>query len=382
MNRMLPVAIFIVSLFLGGSLVYFVTIHQEAEGLSREERRQEDLSDTTKMMTEKSYEENGEMAITESSKEEWYEEAGFVADVDIIEETKTQSITLLSPNGGERLYIGSDIYISWDYKNLDYLEGANEYRLKIDLINRNGEVAKRVVSVAPITNKYYFWGQTDDIEPGEYKFRIDEGSVTDISDQAFTLLPKQEIHLSVVATSGSLLNIDFGPEGVIANKTGPAVIGNIGDLWNYPSKGFSSEYSVSTLYYSNGLVSGIEADFKGFGGGWGHNSPVDSIMGSYIYGGDHGEIVLHNISSGEYDLYLYGNEGVENSGVSYTLYVDGNNLGTKYTSNELRAATQNFWEENLQYVVFRNVNVDKIIKIDVDALGRDAAINALQLIRK
>jgi len=86
-------------------------------------------------------------------------------------------------------------------------------------------------------------------------------------------------------------------------------------------------------------------------GAWGNGSS-DPMYNSYIYPFNGGNVVLTvtNLPTGQYDLYVYGIDS------SYQVDVGAGHYGVKSLGNA-PVVNPVVWQEGVQYVVFRNVQV-------------------------
>ena len=208
----------------------------------------------------------------------------------------------------------------------------------------------------------------------------------------------------VAATAGGSLaylallpavNIDFGvwkPQE--SSQTGAAAVGKEGDYWNVVGVPWNDNHSTENLKTTQKSDSGISVHLKNLGGGWGNEGKMGMkhpMYESYNYPagnkGGNSEVVLTNVPTGIYDLYLYGHHILPGGYGDYTVTVGTRDYGRKATANGMNAITDTQWIEGSQYVKFALIQVrpDEEIRIFIQpgAVGQghsDTIINGLQLI--
>jgi hypothetical protein len=160
------------------------------------------------------------------------------------------------------------------------------------------------------------------------------------------------------------LDIDFGGP-LTSSEVGFAAAGlTPGDYWNAVVKGFSTDYTASSLLWTNGLpAGGVSAHVQNLPGSWGQSAPVnDPMFNNYIYSssGSTATVTLAGLPGGTYDFYAYGLAGTtQNSG--FTISIMSGPMGpvvfssgTKYTSTGSSPAG---WVQGTQYVLLDGIPV-------------------------
>ena len=196
------------------------------------------------------------------------------------------------------------------------------------------------------------------------------------------------------------LNIDFGvwkPEP--SKKVGPAAVGKEGDFWNTVAVPWIDDHFEEGLKWADKEPNSIGVRMVNLAGGWGFSGKLginDPMMGSFNYPknnqGGNSNIVLSNVPSGLYDLYLYGHGTNPVYIGDYTLIVGDRTKGRKATSKEFDAVSSKEWVEGGHYVKFAGFAVEPGEKVEVliqpgglvsdgSRTFADAIICGLQLVR-
>jgi len=152
------------------------------------------------------------------------------------------------------------------------------------------------------------------------------------------------------------MDVDFGG-GDHTAEVGPAATGHTaGDFWNYYTRNDAQGGWLSFGYLSNlktveGAVTGVGLTVANAPGAWGLGS-ADDMYDSYIYPFDGGNVTVTvtNLDTAAYDFYIYGVDA------SYELTVNGLSYGVKPLPG-VSAINPVVWQEGLQYVLFRAVQV-------------------------
>src|SRR5947208_1760680 len=163
---------------------------------------------------------------------------------------------------------------------------------------------------------------------------------------------------STPAHADTLISVNFYAHlsgGLDTPKTGLAAAGHsANDFWNHYSRDAApgqwlSFGGISNLKTAEGVATSCGLTIANAPGAWGNGSS-DAMYNTYLYplGGGNITVTVTNLASGNYDFYVYGSDA------SYQLVVDGVDYGAKATAN---APISNpvVWQENVQYVVMRNV---------------------------
>ena len=196
----------------------------------------------------------------------------------------------------------------------------------------------------------------------------------------------------------SLINIDFGA-GSHSLKTGFAATGqSTNDAWNlfrlYDPKytpGMALVFSgrLPSLKMADGAPTEVSLEVTNAPGVWG-NATGDAMYDSYVFAPDGGNIVvtLSRLDPGRYNFYLYGHADSDASGEQTSLFKlrsAGTNYGplTTMSTGAWKAAMP--WQENQQYVVFRDVEVRAGAPVVIEVLPGPngiAVLNGLQISSK
>jgi Bacterial Ig domain len=162
--------------------------------------------------------------------------------------------------------------------------------------------------------------------------------------------------LTATSWAQSLLDINFGA-GIKAPKTGFAATGvNTNDYWNFYTRddghgGWNVNGALPNLKYVDGTVSGAGLTVNNGPGAW-DNGSTDIMYDDYIYPLGPGNLVasVTNLPAGNYDVYVYSQDG------NYTLNVGGTSYGTKST-RDVPLVNPPVWQEGKQYALFHSVSV-------------------------
>src|SRR5207247_1173047 len=145
--------------------------------------------------------------------------------------------------------------------------------------------------------------------------------------------------------------------GLDTPKSGLAAIGHgSSDYWNHYSRdaapgNWKTFGALSNLRTVDGLDTAAGLTVANAPGAWGNGS-ADPMYNTYLYplGGGNVTVTVTNLASGQYDFYVYG------IGSKAQVSVGSANYGTKSLANG-PVVNPVVWQEGLQYVVFRNVQV-------------------------
>ena len=204
--------------------------------------------------------------------------------------------------------------------------------------------------------------------------------------------------LTTQASSQVLINVDFGA-GAQSPKWGLAGTGQqTNDFWNLyshyhprfvPGMALVSDGSMAGLKSSEGSETSVSVQVRNAPGVWG-NMTGDPMYDSYIFAqnGSNLSVTVNGLIGGRYHFYLYGHaepDGSAEQNSLFTLRHSTNALGP------LSAASSAGWranlpmQERLQYVVFRDVEVEPGKPVVIEALPGPngvAVINGLQIISR
>jgi hypothetical protein len=153
-----------------------------------------------------------------------------------------------------------------------------------------------------------------------------------------------------------IIDVDFSAGSGPSPKSGLAATGRTpSDFWNLYTRdgqgGWLSFSGLANLKSVEGSSTLAGLTVANAPGQWGNGS-ADPMYNTYIYPFDGGNITLTvtNLDTGAYDFYLYGLDS------SYELRVGGLNYGTKPLPNG-PIVNPVVWQENLQYALFKTVQV-------------------------
>jgi hypothetical protein len=145
--------------------------------------------------------------------------------------------------------------------------------------------------------------------------------------------------------------------GLNATKTGLAATGHTAsDIWNHYSRddgqgGYRTFGVLTNLQTVEGSNSGAGLTINNAPAA-AANGSSDAMYNTYLYpsGGGNVVITVTNVVAGSYDFYLYAQDA------NFQLTVGSTDYGTKSTPNAL-ILNPILWQENVQYVRFRNVSL-------------------------
>ena len=153
-----------------------------------------------------------------------------------------------------------------------------------------------------------------------------------------------------------LLDVDFGGAASDNTKSGFAAIGqNTHDFWNFYNRSDSSgtwlvDAALTNLKLVDGTVTAVGLVVSNAPGAW-LNGSSDPMYNTYIYPfGGVATVTVTNLPSGQYDLYVYSQDG------NYQVSVGGVSAGTKTTLDE-PLNNPPVWQEGKQYARFANLSV-------------------------
>jgi type II secretory pathway pseudopilin PulG len=196
----------------------------------------------------------------------------------------------------------------------------------------------------------------------------------------------------------SLINVEFGA-GSHSLKTGFAATGQTtNDVWNlfrlYEPKyapGMALMYSgrLAALKLADGTPTEVSIEVTNAPGVWG-NSTGDPMYDSYVFAPDGSNIVvtLSQLEPGRYNFFLYGHADADAAGEQssvFKLRSAGTNYGplAALSAGVWKASMP--WQEDRQYVVFRDVLVRAGAPVVIDVMPGPngiAVLNGLQISSK
>lgn len=180
--------------------------------------------------------------------------------------------------------------------------------------------------------------------------------------------------------NSALINVNFGSYA----KTGAAVVGTGGDLWNGYVNPNNSDVTMPNLVWNVGSTpSAVSLRVQNAPGQW-NFATSDPMYGTYIYPWNGGNITLtiNNLPVGDYDLYIYGHGADPTQNSAFTIYTNLFPIGGYATASSTNYAQSTNWVQGLQYVKVPLVHVSAGGVVTI-VVGPDAspyaAINGLQI---
>ncbi len=165
------------------------------------------------------------------------------------------------------------------------------------------------------------------------------------------------LHAVIASADSALFNIDFGAGLDGSLKVGLAAVGqSTGDFWNFYTRddgagGWRTLGTVPNLKTADGTTTVVGLTVLNAPGSWGNGSS-DPMYNGYDYPLDGGNVTLTltNLPAGQYDFYVYANDGKDQ------LVVGEVDYGIK-TCLDTALASPPVWREGVQYVLYRDVPV-------------------------
>ena len=189
------------------------------------------------------------------------------------------------------------------------------------------------------------------------------------------------INLDWTMVNGLLMNLDMG--GSVA-KVGMAAVGKgTSDFWNLYQGTGQSDATLSNLRYADNSVSSASLRVQSSAPQYEYyNSTGDAMYDRYLYCYNTPiTLTFNNLSTGQYDIYLYGHGGADNQNGNFTLNGVSKQtaIGPYWNGAQLAGGA---FIENTHYVVFRAVpvtaGVPLVISVGVNP-GYYAEINGVQI---
>src|SRR5258708_24841975 len=157
-----------------------------------------------------------------------------------------------------------------------------------------------------------------------------------------------------------LINIDTINYVENSPKVGFAATGvTTNDYWNDYYVVSANAGALTPLKYADGTVSGAGLTVLNGPGFW-FNGASDPMFHEYEYN-QGGNITLNvtNLAVGTYDIYLYGHGPIDAAQSVFSVTVGSVSYGTNSTVQGPGWNT-NVWQEGMQYVVFRGVQITNL----------------------
>lgn len=187
----------------------------------------------------------------------------------------------------------------------------------------------------------------------------------------------------------NLFNVNFGSPST--NKVGFAAVGlATNDYWNgyYNSSNLSG--SIVGLINASGTASALGLtvlNAPGIGS-WNGGGNGDGMYTSFVYATNGGNVtlLLTNLTTGNYDFYLYGHGNTNDANTIFQLWTGGRDWdvrGTTIWGSGYSNSTT--WDESQQYIVYHDIPVDNNQVVTIVA-GHDpygsANLNGMQIVYK
>ncbi|HVY71754.1 MAG TPA: hypothetical protein VHH73_17615 [Verrucomicrobiae bacterium] len=195
----------------------------------------------------------------------------------------------------------------------------------------------------------------------------------------------------------TLLNIDFG--GSPGAKTGFAATGqSSNDFWNAythyrprfsPGMTPVGDGRMEGLKLGDGGESGVAITVTNAPGVWG-NSTGDAMFDSYMFASNGSNLLvrLTGLAPGRYHFFLYGRadaDATPEQNSVFELAVGTNHFGPLAASGAAGWRSPQSWTERAQYVVFRDVAVEKGEAVNIEVQpgpGGVAVLNGIQILSR
>jgi len=164
-------------------------------------------------------------------------------------------------------------------------------------------------------------------------------------EKALPSTPLTLIDVDFDAGSGPSAKSDFAATGIAAN-----------DFWNFYTRddgmgGWRSSGTLANLSYVDGSSSGVNLFVNNAPGAW-NNGSSDHMYAGYIYPfSGVATLTLTNLHAGEYNVYVYSQDG------NYSLTVGGKDYGTLNCADMPLSSDPPQWQVGVQHVLFANIPV-------------------------
>src|ERR1051326_642044 len=186
----------------------------------------------------------------------------------------------------------------------------------------------------------------------------------------------------------NLFNVNFGSPST--NKVGFAAVGlATNDYWNgYTSTNLTGNIVGLTNATGTASSAGLTVYNVSAIGSWNGGGNGDAMYTSFIYATNGGNVtvLLTNLTTGNYDFYLYGHGNTNDANTIFQLWSGGRDWdvrGTTIWGSGYSNSTA--WDESQQYVVYHDIPVDSNQVVTIVA-GHDpygsANLNGMQIVYK
>ncbi len=210
-------------------------------------------------------------------------------------------------------------------------------------------------------------------DAGSYSVVVSNASGSTTSSNAVLIVsPSQPL---------TLFNVNFAAYDLA--KVGYAATGqSANDLWNNYTAPYATLAGVTNLQTADGTTTSVGLTVQNGPGHWNFAHP-DLMYSTYCYTVTGPiDVTVTNLSSGRYDVYLYGHGGSANANTIFQLLVGGHDYGYQSTTTDASYALTN-WVEGSQYVVFHNIVITNgAAPLNIRAYGGLAGyshLNGLQI---
>jgi RHS repeat-associated protein len=187
----------------------------------------------------------------------------------------------------------------------------------------------------------------------------------------------------------NLFNVNFGSRST--NKLGFAAVGlTVNDYWNGYYNSSNLTGSIVGLTNASGTASpvGLTVLNSPGIGSWNGGGNGDGMYTSFVYATNGGNVtfLLTNLTTGNYDFYLYGHGNTNDANTIFQLWSGGRDWdvrGTTIWGSGYSNSTA--WDESQQYIVYHDIPVDSNQVVTIVA-GHDpygsANLNGMQVVYK
>jgi len=187
----------------------------------------------------------------------------------------------------------------------------------------------------------------------------------------------------------NLFNVNFGSP--TTNKVGFAALGlATNDYWNGYYNSSNLTGSIVGLTNASGSASaGRVTIFNSPGiGSWNGGGNGDGMYTSFVYATNGGNVtlLLTNLTTGNYDFYLYGHGNTNDATLYSSFGQGGRDWDIRSTTIwGLGYSNSTVWDESQQYIVYHDIPVDSNQIVTIVA-GHDpygsANLNGMQIVYK
>ncbi len=208
-----------------------------------------------------------------------------------------------------------------------------------------------------------------------------------MKQQITILFAATTLLLAGCSSTRQLVNLDCGSGGArgYSQKIGFAAVGQTtNDFWNYydrdaspQSRDWRKSGSLLNLKLANGKVTTVGVDVSNAPGAW-NNASQDPMYKTYVYPLDGGNNVVrfNNLSSGQYDVLAYAQDG------NFEVTVGGTSYGVK-TTHEDPASREPIWTEGVQFARWTRVTVvagQPLVLTVRNGIGNYAILSGVQIL--